>query len=131
MPDPIDPASTSPAAPPFPRRGNIYYVTLDPVLGSEQGGNRPALIIQNDVGNVHSPVVIVAAISSRSPSRNRPIDVWIESNSSGLTQRSRVKLNQIRTVDKRRLGRYVGEITSEEMASIDEAIRISLGLVSI
>jgi mRNA interferase MazF len=115
----------------YPRRGELYYVELDPVIGSEQGGRRPALVIQNDIGNQHSPVVIVAAVTSRPAVRDRPTDVSIQPGSSGLEVSSRVMLNQIRTVDKRRLRRRVGELTAGEMAQVDQAIRISLGLVSL
>ena len=115
----------------FPRRGELYYVDLDPVIGSEQGGHRPVLVIQNDVGNEYSPVVIVAALTSRPAARARPTDVLLSQGSSGLQATSRVLLNQIRTIDKRRLGRAIGQLTPEEMARIDEAIKISLGLIPI
>src|SRR6266699_3462534 len=90
----------------FPRRGEIYYVDLDPIVGSEQGGHRQALILQNDVGNQYSPVTIVAVITSRPAARPRPIDVLIQPGSSGLQAPSRILLNQIRTIDSRRLGHY-------------------------
>ncbi len=134
---PPDAASASPSDPEpasgggFPRRGHIYFVDLNPVVGSEQGGRRPVLIIQNDVGNQYSPVVIVAAITSRPASRARPTDVPLEPGESGLETPSRVLLNQIRTVDKRRLGRFVGRLTAETMAQVDEAIRVSLGLTPV
>jgi mRNA interferase MazF len=115
----------------FPRRGDLYYVDLDPTVCSEQGGRRPALIIQNDVGNEYSPVLIVAALTSRPSVRPRPTDVLVQPGASGLEASSRVLLNQIRTIDKYRVGRYVGRLTSAEMARVDEAIKISLGLVSI
>jgi mRNA interferase MazF len=127
---PPPPTNSSPAAgPAFPRRGAIYYVDLDPIVGSEQGGRRPALVIQNDIGNEFSPVVIVAAVTSHLAVRARPTDVAIEPGSSGLRTHSRILLNQIRTIDKRRLGRFVGELLPEDMARVDEAIRVSLGLV--
>ena len=112
-----------------PKRGDIYYVGLDPVVGSEQGGRRPALIIQNDVGNAYSPVLIVAAITSRPARAPRPTDVTITPGSSGLQAPSRVLLNQIRTIDRRRLDRYVGRISPEELARVDNAIKVSLGLI--
>jgi mRNA interferase MazF len=112
-----------------PRRGQILYVDLEPVRGSEQGGNRPCVVIQNDLGNRISPVVIVAAVTSRHLSRLYPTDVVVSSEGSGLSSPSRVLLNQIRTVDKSRLGRYVGRLSDEELAAVDEALRISLGLV--
>src|SRR5262249_48879898 len=117
------------AASSYPRRGEIYYVDLDPVLGSEQGGRRPSLVIQNDVGNQYSPVVIIAAITSRPSARDRPTDVRIQPGVSGLEVPSRVLLNQIRTIDKRRLRRRAGEVTPAELALVDDAIRVSLGLV--
>ena len=126
---PFDPSPSPPEVSAFPRRGDLYYVDLDPTIGSEQGGHRPALIIQNDVGNQYSPVLIIAALTSRPPARPRPTDVLIKPGSSGLQAPSRVLLNQIRTIDKRRLGRYVGQLTAEEMDLIDEAIKISLGLI--
>ena len=115
-------------APKYPHRGAVYYVDLDPVVGSEQGGHRPALILQNDIGNQLSPVVIVAAITSRPSARSRPIDVQLEEGAGGLEQPSRVLLNQIRTIDKRRLGRCVGHLTEEQMRAVDEALKLSLGL---
>ena len=111
-----------------PWRGDIFYVDLEPVKGSEQGGRRPCLVIQNDVSNVYSPVVIVAAITSRPARRDRPTDVPIAPETSGLELPSRVLLNQIRTIDKTRLSRRVGRVTDEELALVDEAIRVSLGL---
>ena len=115
--------------PRFPTRGEIYYVNLDPTVGSEQGGRRPVLIIQNDVGNEFSPVVIVAAITSRPPARQRPTDVTLVAGVAGLDHNSRVLLNQIRTIDKRRLGRLVGRLPPDDMTHVDEAIKISLGLI--
>jgi mRNA interferase MazF len=113
----------------YPRRGEVWYVELDPVVGSEQGGRRPALVIQNDVSNQHSPVTIVAIITSQLASRPYPYDVYLAPGVSGLTRTSRVMLNQVRTVDKQQLGRRVGELTGEEMEQVDEAIRVTLGLV--
>ncbi len=117
------------AEPSFPRRGDIYFVELDPIIGSKQGGRRPTLIIQNDVGNEFSPIIIVAALTSQPSSRLRLTDVMKHPGISGLQVASRVLLNQIRTIDKLRLGRYVGSLTSDEMVKIDEAIKISLGLI--
>ena len=114
-----------------PKRGDIFYVDLEPVKGSEQGGRRPCLVVQNDVSNDCSPVVIVAAITSRRARRDRPTDVLLSPDACGLDLPSRVLLNQIRTIDKSRLDRYVGHITDEELAEVDEAIRISLGLTPV
>lgn len=112
-----------------PRRGHLYYADLDPVMGSEQGGRRPVLVLQNDVGNQHSPVTIVASVTSVPARVARPTDVSILPGPSGLSQPSRILLNQIRTVDKRRLGRRLGSLTEEQMAQVEEALKLSLGLV--
>ncbi|MFN2220808.1 MAG: type II toxin-antitoxin system PemK/MazF family toxin [Anaerolineae bacterium] len=112
------------------RRGEIWTVDLEPVVGSEQGKARPALIIQNDIGNLYSPVLIVAAITS---GENARYDVQIEVKvpEGGLHHDSLVLLNQIRTIDKRRVGRYWGRLSTQTMQRIDDAIKISLGLVPI
>lgn len=112
----------------WPRRGEIYLVDFDPTVGSEQGGYRPALIIQNDASNEFSPVTIVAAISSRPTPKAHVTDVWIDPEDSGLRSRSRIVLNQIRTLDKVRLGTLVGTIPDSKFDEIDEAIQISLGV---
>jgi mRNA interferase MazF len=126
----VKPDTGNPApASSVPRRGEIYYVDLDPVVGSEQGGIRPGLVIQNDISNERSPVVIVAIITSRMASRSYPYDVRITPDESALPRLSRVMLNQIRTVDKRRLGERVGALSAERMAAVDDAIRVSLGLI--
>lgn len=113
----------------YPRRGELYYADLDPVLGSEQGGRRPVLVLQNDVGNEHSPVTIVASVTSAPAKVARPTDVPVMSTVSGLTAPSRILLNQIRTLDKRRLGRRLGQLAPEEMAQVEEALKVSLGMV--
>jgi mRNA interferase MazF len=113
----------------YPRRGEIYFAELDPVLGSEQGGRRPVLVLQNDVNNEFSPVTIVASITSAPARRANPVDVLIEKpGASGLRPFSRVLLNQLRTVDKRRLEEYVGQLSSMDMKRVDRALRISIGL---
>ena len=112
-----------------PKRGEIYFENFDPVVGRDQGGRRPCLIIQNDVSNEHSPVVIVALITSRLGSRSYPYDVVITPEESGLPQTSRVLLNQLRTIDKHRLGTLAGTLAAEKMAEVDEAVRVSLGLL--
>jgi len=108
------------------RRGQIYYADLSPVIGSEQGGMRPVLIIQNDIGNSHAPTVIAAAITSRLSKASLP--THIEIRKCGLTKDSIVLLEQIRTLDKRRLKAYMGELDENTMAQIDKAIMISLGV---
>lgn len=108
------------------KRGQIYYADLSPVIGSEQGGLRPVLIIQNDLGNKYSPTVIAAAITSRYSKASLP--THIEIRECGLTKDSIVLLEQLRTIDKRRLKGYMGEIGTEAMAQVDKAIMISLGV---
>lgn len=108
------------------RRGDIYLANLDPVSGSEQGGYRPVLIIQNNKGNRYSPTVIVAAITSK-PKNNMPTHVYL-GEISGLKEDSVALLEQIRTLDKRRLEGYVGTLESKQMIRIEKALRVSLGM---
>lgn len=110
------------------KRGDIYYADLSPVVGSEQGGVRPVLIIQNDVGNKYSPTVIAAAITSRSTKANLPTHIKLFANDSGLAKDSVVLLEQIRTIDKRRLKERMGTLSGGEMGRIDTALSISFGL---
>jgi len=110
------------------RRGDIYYANLEPVVGSEQGGLRPVLIIQNNVGNWYSPTVIAAAITSRSKNNRQPTHIQLDAMSCGLSRDSTVLLEQIRTLDRYRLSKYVGHICSDKMMEIDAALRISVGL---
>jgi mRNA interferase MazF len=112
------------------RRGEIWTVDLEPVVGSEQGKARPALIIQNDIGNRYSPVLIVAALTSGENARY-DVQVEVKAPEGGVHHNSLVLLNQIRTIDKRRVGRYWGRLSAQTMKRVDEAIRISLGLVPI
>lgn len=112
------------------RRGDIFTVDLEPVHGSEQGKVRPALVIQNDVGNQYSPTVIVAAITSGSH-KQFDVNVLVKAPEGGLHNDSLILLNQIRTVDKARLGRHWGRVSAQTLSQVDEAIKISLGLVLI
>lgn len=112
------------------RRGDVWTVDFEPVVGSEQGKVRPALIIQNDIGNRYSPVLIVAAITSGEKAIY-DTEVEVEAPEGGLRHDSLVLLNQIRTIDKRRAGRFWGRISPQTMRRVDEAIKISLGLVPI
>lgn len=111
----------------YPRRGEIYLVSLDPTIGSEIKKTRPAVIIQNDVGNQYSSTTIVAPISGISKVK-RPIDVLVKAPEGGLDKDSFVKLNQIRAVDIQRLGNRLGKLKPETLREVDEAIAISLGL---
>lgn len=110
-------------------RGDLYYADLSPVVGSEQGGVRPVLVIQNNLGNRHSPTVIVAAITSRTTKALLPTHIGISQSSDGLKQDSTVLAEQIRTIDRRRLREYIGHLEPEQMGAVDEAVMISLGLL--
>lgn len=110
------------------KRGEIYYADLSPVVGSEQGGMRPVLIIQNDTGNRHSPTVIAAAITSKVDKAHLPTHIGLAANSFGLTRDSVVLLEQIRTIDKRRLRERMGQVDEKLMAQVDNAIAVSMGL---
>ncbi len=109
-------------------RGEIYRADLDPVTGSEQGGTRPVLIIQNDVGNQYSPTVIVAAITSKITKGKMPTHIAIPSSISGLPLDSVVLTEQVRTIDKQRLVRRVGALPPDTMREVDEALLLSLGV---
>ena len=110
------------------RRGDIYYADLSPVVGSEQGGIRPVLIVQNNVGNRFSPTVIAAAITSQQSKANLPTHIPLNADSSGLSKDSVVLLEQMRTIDKRRLKEKMGRVDETSMSAVNNAISISLGL---
>ena len=113
------------------RRGEIYLVNFDPALGSEIRKIRPALIIQNDIDNQYSPIVIVAAITSSFEQKLYPTEVCISARDSGLDRDSVAQLNQIRAIDKQRLKRRVGVLDGMTMSQVDKAILINLGLIEI
>lgn len=110
------------------KRGEIYYADLSPVVGSEQGGVRPVLIVQNDVGNKHSPTVIAAAITSQRDKARLPTHISLEAVSCGLSKDSVVLLEQVRTLDKKRLKERMGELDSASMHKVDSALSVSFGL---
>lgn len=110
------------------KRGDIYYADLSPVVGSEQGGVRPVLIVQNNVGNKFSPTVIAAAITSQQSKANLPTHIPLHANTSGLAKDSVVLLEQVRTIDKKRLKEKMGSIDDDSMSAINDAISISFGL---
>ena len=111
-------------------RGEVFYADLSPVVGSEQGGVRPVLIVQNEIGNRHSPTVIAAAITSRLDKARLPTHINIRAEDTGLAKDSVVLLEQIRTLDKHRLRERAGQITAEDQRRVDQALDVSLGLSS-
>ena len=110
------------------RRGELYYADLSPVVGSEQGGVRPILIVQNDTGNKYSPTIIAAAITSQLNKAKLPTHIELNANEFGLLKDSVILLEQIRTLDKRRLKEKIGELSPVKMQKVNTALLISLGL---
>lgn len=110
------------------KRGDIYYADLSPVVGSEQGGIRPVLIVQNDVGNKFSPTVIAAAITSQRDKTNLPTHIRVDADGCGLSKDSIVLLEQVRTIDKQRLKEKMGSLDTGSMNKIDQALSVSFGL---
>lgn len=110
------------------RRGDVFYADLSPVIGSEQGGVRPVLVVQNDIGNKYSPTIIVAAITSQINKAKLPTHVEITAPEYGLPKDSVVLLEQIRTIDKKRLREKIGRFNDDMMRSVDDALKISIGL---
>ena len=110
------------------KRGDIYYADLSPVIGSEQGGLRPVLIVQNDVGNKYSPTVIAAAITSRVSKAKLPTHIDLAGDGAGLAKDSVILLEQIRTIDKKRLKEKMGHVDEDTMRSVNSAIEVSFGL---
>jgi mRNA interferase MazF len=108
------------------KRGDLVYLNFDPIVGSEQGGPRPAVVIQNDIGNKHAPTVIIAPITSKTKKANLPTHVKL--TSEHLERNSMVLLEQIKTIDKSRIESYIGTLDYEEMKMIEKALRISLGM---
>lgn len=112
----------------FPRRGDVVRVRLDPAEGSEQAGHRPALVLSPDTINEHSPVVLIASVTSRKTERVYPFEALIEAGEAGLPLRSKVLLMQLRAVDKRRLIGHYGAVTPETMAGVEAALQVATGL---
>ena len=110
------------------KRGEIYYADLSPVVGSEQGGIRPVLIVQNDVGNKYSPTVIAAAITSQRDKTNLPPHISVNADGCGLAKDSIVLLEQVRTIDKQRLKEKMGCLDTSSMGRVDKALSVSFGL---
>lgn len=111
------------------KRGDVYYADLSPVIGSEQGGVRPVLVIQNNIGNKYSPTVIVSAITSQINKAKLPTHIEISSQDFSLPKDSVVLLEQIRTIDKKRLKEKIGKFDTKLMSEVDECLKISLGLI--
>ncbi|MCQ2419268.1 MAG: type II toxin-antitoxin system PemK/MazF family toxin [Clostridia bacterium] len=110
------------------KRGDIFFADLSPVVGSEQGGTRPVLIVQNDTGNRHSPTVIAAAITSQTGKAKLPTHIELTGHDVGLSKNSVVLLEQIRTIDKKRLKEHMGRLDEQLMNQVDSAIAVSFGL---
>ena len=110
------------------KRGEIYYADLSPVVGSEQGGIRPVLIVQNDVGNRYSPTVIAAAITSQHDKTNLPTHIRVQADDCGLAKDSIVLLEQVRTIDKKRLKEKMGALDVGSMDMVNKALSVSFGL---
>ena len=110
------------------KRGDIFYADLSPVVGSEQGGVRPVLVVQNDIGNKFSPTVIIAAITSQINKAKMPTHIEITAEDYGLSKDSVILLEQIRTLDKRRLREHMGKVDEKVMKQVDGAIAVSFGL---
>ncbi len=110
------------------KRGDIYYADLSPVVGSEQGGVRPVLIVQNDIGNKYSPTVIAAAITSQQDKTNLPTHIRVDADGCGLSKNSIVLLEQVRTIDKQRLKEKMGSLDTGAMDKINRALSVSFGL---
>lgn len=113
------------------KRGDLYYADLSPVVGSEQGGVRPVLIIQNDIGNKYSPTVIVAAITSQINKAKLPTHIEISANEYGLNKDSVILLEQIRTIDKKRLREKIGCLDGNMMVKVDNGLQVSVGLFNV
>ena len=113
------------------KRGYLYYADLSPVVGSEQGGVRPVLIIQNDIGNKYSPTVIVAAITSQINKAKLPTHIEISAHEYGLNKDSVILLDQIRTIDKKRIREKIGCLDTNMMLKVDNSLQISLGLFTL
>ncbi len=110
------------------KRGDIYYADLSPVVGSEQGGIRPVVIVQNDLGNKHSPTVIAAAITSKTTKNRLPTHIEVLADKHGLSRNSVILLEQVRTIDKKRLKEKMGHLEDDVMQKVNQAITVSLGL---
>lgn len=110
------------------KRGDIFFADLNPVIGSEQGGIRPVLIVQNNVGNRYSPTVIAATITSQTDKAKLPTHIFLQRNTCGLSKPSVIQLEQLRTIDKRRLRKYIGTLSREAVQKVNAALSVSCGI---
>jgi mRNA interferase MazF len=115
----------------YPKRGEVYIVNFDPTIGAEVKKTRPALILQNNISNQHSPITIVAAITSQYDEELYPTEVFVKATEGGLTIDSVVLLNQIRSIDKQRLVKCIGNLKQDTMKKVDLALQISFGLIEL
>ena len=113
------------------KKGDLFFADLSPVVGSEQGGVRPVLVVQNDVGNKYSPTIIVAAVTSQTSKAKLPTHVELKATQGGLSKNSVVLLEQLRTIDKQRLKERIGSLDDRQIPVVDEALGISLGIANL
>ena len=113
------------------KKGDLFFADLSPVVGSEQGGVRPVLVVQNDVGNKYSPTIIVAAVTSQTSKAKLPTHVELQATQGGLSKNSVVLLEQLRTIDKQRLKERIGSLSDSQLPVVDEALGVSLGIVNL
>ena len=112
------------------KKGDLFFADLSPVVGSEQGGVRPVLVVQNDVGNKYSPTIIVAAVTSQTGKAKLPTHVQLEATQGGLSKNSVVLLEQLRTIDKRRLNERIGTLSENQIPDVEKALSVSLGIAN-
>lgn len=113
------------------KKGDLFFADLSPVIGSEQGGVRPVLVVQNDVGNKYSPTIIVAAVTSQTGKAKLPTHVQLEASQGGLSKNSVVLLEQLRTIDKQRLKERIGSLNEKQIPAVEKALSVSLGIANL
>ena len=113
------------------KKGDLYFADLSPVVGSEQGGVRPVLVVQNDVGNKYSPTIIVAAVTSQTGKAKLPTHVQLSATEGGLSKDSVVLLEQLRTIDKQRLKERIGSLNENQIPDVEKALSVSLGIANL
>ena len=112
------------------KKGDLFFADLSPVVGSEQGGVRPVLVVQNDVGNKYSPTIIVAAVTSQTGKAKLPTHVQLQATQGGLSKDSVVLLEQLRTIDKQRLKEKIGALSENQLPDVEKALSVSLGIAN-